>query len=162
MATSPKSLLDRLLEIKAWIGLGLAVAAAIFSSAGWILTYFAKKEEVEILSCTMEANVRLAKDTSSIQLVRERQIQLRKELLDAKKRSRGAKPREVPSANDDDEYASVEELKAAIKTAKENLRTLSDDASFFVNSLVRKECDSKEGREKLRDKSRTDPPLKED
>ncbi len=162
MVTSEKSLLDKLLEIKEWIGLGLAIVVAIFSSGGWILTYFAKKEEVEILSCTMDVNVRLAKDTSSIQLIRERQIQLKKEFRDARQGGKGVKHQEAVSANDGDEHATLEEIKAAIKTTKENLKTLSDDASFFVTSLARKECDSKEGRDKLRDKLRTDPPLRED
>jgi predicted transcriptional regulator len=162
MTTSDKSLLDRLLEIKEWIGLGALVLVTIFSSAGWVLTYFAKKEEVEGLSCTMEINVRLAKNTASMQLIRERQYHLRKELRNEKQGGKGSKHQKAISADDDDEYATKEDLKAALKTTKENLKILSSDTSFFINSLTRKECDSKEGRNKLRDKFSTDPPLKDE
>lgn len=157
-----KNLIDRLLDIKQWISLGVAIVATIVSSGGWVLTYFAKKEEVDILSCTMDVNVRLAKDTSSIQLVRERQIQLRRDLRGARQGGTVTKDYKVAFAGDDDEYATVDELKAAIKATKENLKILSDDSAFFLNSLARKECDSKERRDKLRDKLAVEPPLKGD
>lgn len=158
--TSDRSVLDRLLDIKQWIGLGVAIVTAIVSSGGWVLTYFAKKEEVETLSCTMDVNVRLAKDTSSTQLIRERQIQLRRDLRGAMHGDTNAQSRQVALAGDDDEFASLDDLKAAIKATKENLKILSDDSAFFLNSLARKECDSKERREKLRDKLAAEPPLK--
>lgn len=156
--TPDKSLLDRLLEIKEWIGLGLAIVAAIFSSGGWVLTYFAKKEEVNALYCVMDVNTRLAKNNSSYQQIQAHQIQLEKELRAEKKR---IKNRNGASAEDDDgEYMTVEDLKSNINIAKENMTTLTEDTSFFNSSLVHKECDLKENRDKLLEKLKTNPSIK--
>lgn len=160
-APQRRSLLSRILEIKEWIGLGVITITAIVSSGGWILTYFAKKEEVDTIACTMDVNVRLAKNISSTQFIQERQIQLKRRLRDSMRMDKGSKGKKTVLSDDgDDEYSSIEELRGAIKVAKEDLKTLSEDASFFQKSLAQKDCDSKERREKLRDKLQLDPPLK--
>lgn len=78
----------------------------------------------------------------------------------AKQGVKGGKGSKASAVDDDDEYSSAEELKTAIKTTKDNLQILAEDSTFFLNSLARKECDSKEGRDKLREKLRAEPPLK--
>ena len=145
--------------MKEWVGLVMALIAALVSSAGWVLTYFAKKEEVEILSCTMDANVRVAKNTSSIQLIRERHLQLRREIRSFKPTQTGNRP--PPDSVDGDEFGTIEELRSAAKVARENLKILADDSAYLVNALARKECDTREGRDRLREKMRNDPPLKD-
>ncbi len=160
MTEPSRGLLERFLEIKNWIGLGVAIVVAVTSSVGWVLTYFAKKEEVDILSCTMDVNVRIAKDASSIQSIREREIFLRRELKSINSTPGTGRGKKPVVDTGDDEYSTPEKLRAAITNAKDDLRVLSADSTFFLKSLADKECDSKEGRYRLRDKLRIDPQLR--